>query len=78
MKTAISIPDELFAQAENLARHSNKPRSQVFCDALREYVFRHSPEEVTESMNSVVDEIGQPVDNFVRTAARRVLGRNEW
>jgi metal-responsive CopG/Arc/MetJ family transcriptional regulator len=77
MKTAISIPDELFAQAEYLARHDNIPRSQVFCDALREYLFRHSPEKVTESMNSVIDKLDQP-DDFAKIASRRILERNEW
>jgi metal-responsive CopG/Arc/MetJ family transcriptional regulator len=78
MKTAISIPDELFQQAESLARQNKKPRSQIFCDALREYFSRHAPDEVTEAMNRVVDEIDEPVDNFVKITARRALERNEW
>jgi metal-responsive CopG/Arc/MetJ family transcriptional regulator len=36
MKTAVSIPDDLFEQAEELARRSKKSRSQLFADALRE------------------------------------------
>jgi len=78
MKTAISLSDELFAQADYLARQSNKSRSQIFRDALREYLFRHAPDKVTESMNSVVDTIDQPIDDFVKITARRTLERNEW
>jgi len=78
MKTAVSIPDDVFEGAERLARRSRKSRSQLFSDALREYVARHAPEEVTESMNRVCRELGNGEDPFVSGAARRVLERSEW
>jgi DNA-binding protein Fis len=78
MKTAISIPDDLFKQAESLARRSRKSRSQLFADALREYVARHDPELVTEALDRVVDEVEQPQDDFVMAAARRTLERSDW
>ena len=78
MKTAISIPDDLFEQADRLARRSNRSRSQVFSDALREYLARHSPDEITEALDRALDEIGEAPDPFVRFAARRVLKRVEW
>ena len=78
MKTAVSIPDEVFAGAERLARRTKKSRSQVFSDALREYVARHSPEEVTDAMNRVCDELGSASDPFVATAASHILEQSEW
>lgn len=78
MKTAVSIPDELFEQAEQLARRGKKSRSQVFSEALREYLARHAPDEVTEAMDRVVDEVGEGTDDFVAFAARRTLARTEW
>jgi metal-responsive CopG/Arc/MetJ family transcriptional regulator len=78
MKTAVSVPDEVFEQAERLARRTRKSRSQVFSDALREYVERHSPDEVTDAMNQVVAEVGGGVDELVAAGARRVLERTEW
>jgi metal-responsive CopG/Arc/MetJ family transcriptional regulator len=36
MKTAVSIPDDVFEGAERLARRTKKSRSQLFSDALRE------------------------------------------
>ena len=45
MKTAISIPDDVFERAERLARHTKKSRSQLFSEAVREYVARHAPDE---------------------------------
>jgi predicted transcriptional regulator len=57
MKTAISIPDEVFAEAEQLATELQTSRSRLYSRALREFVARHSPDRVTEAMNRVVDEI---------------------
>jgi metal-responsive CopG/Arc/MetJ family transcriptional regulator len=78
MKTAVSIPDKVFERAERLARRTKKSRSQLFSDALKEYVARHAPDEVTEAMNRVCDEIGDTRDEFVAAAARRTLERSEW
>jgi metal-responsive CopG/Arc/MetJ family transcriptional regulator len=78
MKTAVSIPDKVFERAERLARRTKKSRSQLFSDALKEYVARHAPDDVTEAMNRVCDEIGDTRDEFVAAAARRTLERSEW
>ena len=50
----------------------------MFSDALREYVARHTPEEVTDAMNRVCDELGNETDKFVTLASRRILERTEW
>lgn len=78
MKTAVSIPDDVFKSAERLARRTRKSRSQLFSEAVREYVARHDPDEITEAMNCVCDEIGDTRDPFVSAAGRRVLERGEW
>lgn len=78
MKTAVSIPDDVFEGAERLARRANKSRSQLYSDALREYLARHSPDEVTTAMNRVCDDIETGPEPFLKEAARRILHRNEW
>jgi metal-responsive CopG/Arc/MetJ family transcriptional regulator len=78
MKTAVSIPDEVFKGAERLARLSKESRSQLVSDALKEYVARHAPEEVTDAMNQVCSHLQDSKDPFLSTAARRVLERSEW
>lgn len=78
MKTAVSIPDDVFEEAERLARRTRKSRSQLFSDALREYVARHTAGEVTEAMNRACAELGDPKDPFIAAATRRVLERSEW
>lgn len=78
MKTAVSIPDDVFAKAERLARRVKKSRSRVFSEALREYLARHASDEVTEAMNRTVAALDGRTDPFVSTAARRALVRTEW
>jgi antitoxin MazE6 len=78
MKTAVSIPDEVFEGAERLARRTKKSRSQLFSDALREYVARHASDHVTDAMNRVCEELGNRKDEFVSSAAHRILERVEW
>ena len=78
MKTAVSLPDRLFRAAEQHAQRAQKSRSQLYAEALAEYLARHAPDEVTEAMNRVVDEVAAEPDAFTRAAARRVLERTEW
>ena len=78
MKTAVSIPGEVLKAAERLARRANKSRSQLFSDALTEYVARHDAEEVTNAMNRVCSELETSSDKFVLSAARRILEQTEW
>lgn len=78
MKTAVSIPDDVFEKVERFARRSKRSRSEVFSAALREYIARHGADEVTDAINRAVDEIGDQKDEFVAAAARRVLENTEW
>ena len=78
MKTAVSIPDEVFAKVERLARRARRSRSEVFSAALKEYVARHAPDEVTAAMDRVCAEVNDQPDAFVASASHRILERTEW
>ena len=79
MKTAVSIPDDVFAGAERLAQRTKRSRSDIYSAAVREYIARHSGDAVTEAMNSVINEVGAGgADPFVSLAARSTLERIEW
>ena len=78
MKTAVSIPDEVFEKVERLVRRARRSRSEVFSAALREYVARHTPDEVTEALDRVCAQVNDQPDDFVSAAARRALERTEW
>ncbi|HEX4960544.1 MAG TPA: hypothetical protein VF173_06875 [Thermoanaerobaculia bacterium] len=78
MKTAVSIPDDVFEEAERLAAELQTSRSQLYSRALQEFVARHAPNRLTEAMNRVIDEVGVEVDEFTRRASLRVLKQVEW
>lgn len=78
MKTAVSIPDDVFNRAERLAEQHGRSRSDVYSAALREYVARHAAEDVTDAVNRVCAEVEEGVDPFLSSAGRRLLERSEW
>jgi metal-responsive CopG/Arc/MetJ family transcriptional regulator len=78
MKTAVSIPDDVFELAERLARRTKKSRSKLFSEALREYVARHAGDEVTDAMDRVCAQLGTQRDEFVSVVSRRILEKSEW
>ena len=77
MKTAISIPDDAFAEAGRLARRLKKSRSELYSHAVREYVARHGFEYVTETLDRICAE-SPPEKVFATAAARRTLRRSPW
>ncbi len=78
MKTAISLPDDVFEDAERLARRLKKPRSRVYSEAVKEYVARHDPELVTAKLDEVVGALPARGDRFATAAARRILEGVDW
>ncbi len=55
-----------------------KSRSQMYSEAVAEYVVRHEPDSLTEQINAVCAEVDTRPDAFLASAARRVLERTEW
>lgn len=53
MKTAISIPDTVFNDAEELASQLGLSRSQLYAKAIADYVARRRETSVTEALNKV-------------------------
>lgn len=78
MKVAVSIPDEVFAEAEELASELQTSRSELYARAIAEYVGTHAPERVTAAMDSAVEAVGGKAEPFVDAAARQVLSQTEW
>lgn len=64
------------APAERQAQRTKKSRSQLYAEAIAEYLARHAPDEVTEAINAVVDRLQAPTDPFVVVASQRALRRS--
>jgi predicted transcriptional regulator len=78
MKTAVSIPDDLFRKADELAGRMGKSRSEVYRDALSDYVARREPGAVTRALDEIADELSAEERTFTAEAARRTLAQSEW
>jgi antitoxin MazE6 len=78
MKTAISLPDEVFEEGEKLARTLGKSRSELYRTALEDYIARHDADRIRAAIDRVLSEITKKDDDFVRSAAARVLEKSEW
>jgi metal-responsive CopG/Arc/MetJ family transcriptional regulator len=77
MKTAISLPDDLFESAEALARRLGMTRSRLVATALAEFVAKHRVSRVTERLDAVYAAEPQSPDKLLRRAAQRAED-SEW
>lgn len=77
MKTAISLPDELFATADSLAKRLKLSRSQLYATALAEYVAKHQDEHITRRLNAVYSDLPSGMDPALRRAQARSVSE-EW
>ena len=78
VKTALSLPDAVFEEAELLARRTQRSRSQLYAEALAEYVARHAPDAVTEAMDAVLARVHPEPDRFAARAVRKLLQDTAW
>jgi metal-responsive CopG/Arc/MetJ family transcriptional regulator len=78
MKTAVSLPNDLFSAADRLARRLGVSRSQLYASALREYIAAREQENLTERINAVCEKVNSTPDPALRKAQRRVLLRETW
>lgn len=78
MKTAISIPDEVFRKAEYLAKKQGLSRSEFYVQAIRAFITERG-ENVTELLNDVYDDKQNHVsDSVIERAALQDQPREDW
>jgi metal-responsive CopG/Arc/MetJ family transcriptional regulator len=78
MKTAISLPDDLFEAAEALAKKLGTTRSGLVREALAEYVAKHRHAKITERLNKVYATEDSSLDAFTEELTRQTMKRSEW
>ena len=78
MKTAISLPESVFEEAEEFAHQVKKSRSQLYAVAIKEYLARHTSDNITEAINGVCDLLGTQDSLFTTTAAQKILKKEPW
>lgn len=79
MKTAISMPDEVYEQVNDYARRHALSRSEVFVIAARELLDAESRADLTARINEALFNADPGPDaEFMQEAARRTFEANEW
>ncbi len=78
MKTAVSLPDDLFRKTDRLAKQLKLSRSGLIATALRQFMARRDEDAITEQMNRVCAEVDTRPDPWLRRAAVRTLTRESW
>jgi hypothetical protein len=79
VKTAISLPDSLFEQAERLAKRLGISRSELYQRAITAFIHQRSRDVVREALNRVYDTTSsRELDPLIRAASEQTLIDEEW
>lgn len=78
MKTAISIPDPIFEEADQLAKKLGVSRSELYAAAIQAYVQIHRAEDITEALNRIYSEHDSSLDPVLAALQARALSRDDW
>jgi metal-responsive CopG/Arc/MetJ family transcriptional regulator len=78
VKTAISIPDPIFDEADELAKRLGVSRSELYSKAVENYLGEHRREGVTEALNRVYAEQASELDPVLAALQSASLSRDEW
>jgi metal-responsive CopG/Arc/MetJ family transcriptional regulator len=78
MKTAISLPDELFESADALAERMGVSRSELYATAVAEFLAKHKGENVTARLNEVYSDEPSGLDSDLRSGQARSASSSEW
>ena len=74
MRTAVSLPDDLFLSVDDLAKRQGVSRSELYAVALAEYLARHRDADVTSKLNEVLADEPTGVDPALRASQARSVG----
>lgn len=77
MKTAVSLPDELFEAADTLARRLRVSRSQLYASALEAFVQRYRDETITKALNRVYDQESSSLAPVISALQRASIPRDD-
>jgi metal-responsive CopG/Arc/MetJ family transcriptional regulator len=78
MKTAISLPDDLFESADALAKRLGVSRSELYATAVAEFLAKHQHAKVTERLDQVYGQQPSRLAPPLRRAQGRSLRPPAW
>ena len=78
MKTAISVPDDIFQEAEKLARRRRLSRSALYTAALESFIQQHRPSDTTQALNEVYGDRSGEMDEVLMGMQTEALPEEDW
>jgi len=78
MKTAISIPDEIYHSADQLAKRLGMSRSELYSKAVSIYISTHKNEAITEALDKIYAKETSEIDSAINVMQLKSLPREEW
>ena len=78
MKTAISLPNELFYLAEKYAEKHGLSRSELYATAVSDFIEKKKEKDITQRINEICGNIDTSLNPQIRVAGRRILSDSEW
>ncbi len=78
MKTAISIPNELFQAAEQYARSHGVTRSNLYSQAVAQFLENHSRDQITQKLNDVYPDQPNEINRTISALQFSSLEQEEW
>jgi metal-responsive CopG/Arc/MetJ family transcriptional regulator len=78
MKTIISLPDQVFAEAESLARELGFSRNQLYAEAIKSYLQRHKRQKMMDNLNEIYDREPSLIDPLMVKMQALSLPVEEW
>jgi metal-responsive CopG/Arc/MetJ family transcriptional regulator len=78
MKTAISIEDDIFNEAEQTAKEMGLSRSKFYSKAILEYIQNHKYDAVTDTYNEIYSSTAHQEDIEIEQANFDLFNREEW
>jgi metal-responsive CopG/Arc/MetJ family transcriptional regulator len=78
MKTAISIPDTIFDEAEALAARLGISRSELYATAVARFVEEQKSESITDALNEVYSLSDAALDPVLAHLQAQTLPDEGW
>jgi metal-responsive CopG/Arc/MetJ family transcriptional regulator len=78
MKTAVSMPDDLFRRAEAAARRLQVSRSELYAKAIAEFLKSRQADAITERLNDVYSRTPAKVESGLHRAQLKSLEKDAW
>ena len=78
MKTAISVPDDVFELSERLAKKLKVSRSQVYAMGIRKLAEENDKKALVAKINKVCEEVDTSLSPFWKEMQSRALPKDEW